>query len=252
MKPYYADDAVTLYHGDCREVLANVRGVTHVITDPPYSEQTQAGARTSEHNVFSKRSKAPVRLVPFAIDVEVLRGIFAQCAPMRWCIATVDWKHVARLEEHVPVGLRFVRFGVWVKPNAAPQFTGDRPATGWEAVAIMHNDRSPMRWNGRGAHAVWSHGVARATDFGHPTPKPIALIHDFVSAFTDPGDVVLDPFAGSGTTARACKDLGRRCVAIEQSEAYCEVIARRLAQETLPLGEPKASTQSEWSFDESA
>ena len=69
----------------------------------------------------------------------------------------------------------------------------------------------------------------------HPTQKPIALIEQLLSQFTDLGDVVLDPFMGSGTTLRAAKNLGRKAIGIEIEERYCEIAVTRLAQTVLPL-----------------
>ena len=70
---------------------------------------------------------------------------------------------------------------------------------------------------------------------GHPTEKPIALIQFMVRISCRPGGVILDPFAGSGTTGRAAKDLGRKCVLIEREERYCEIAANRMRQQVLPL-----------------
>ena len=70
---------------------------------------------------------------------------------------------------------------------------------------------------------------------GHPTQKPLRLMRRLIATFQ--GGVVLDPFMGSGTTLRAAKDLGRRAIGIEIEEKYCEIAARRLAQEVLPFGE---------------
>jgi len=69
----------------------------------------------------------------------------------------------------------------------------------------------------------------------HPTQKPLALMSWCLSLAGDDAKTVLDPFAGSGTTGRACKDLGRKCVMIEREERYCEIAARRMGQEVLPL-----------------
>jgi hypothetical protein len=71
----------------------------------------------------------------------------------------------------------------------------------------------------------------------HPTQKPLALILWCLTLFPD-AVTVLDPFAGSGTTGRACKDLGRKCTMIEREERYCEIAARRMGQEVLPLSNP--------------
>jgi site-specific DNA-methyltransferase (adenine-specific) len=129
--------------------------------------------------------------------------------------------------------LRYVRTGAWVKPDAMPQMTGDRPGTGFEPCTIAHA-QGPMRWNGGGSLAVWTHftskGEARPD---HPCPKPLALMVELVTLFTDEGETILDPFAGSGTTGVAAKLNGRKAILIEREEKYCAVAAKRL-RETEP------------------
>jgi site-specific DNA-methyltransferase (adenine-specific) len=227
MTPYYEDAAVKLFLGDCREILPQLDAVDHVITDPPYSDTTHEGARTGD------ASSAGV-LVDFAsVDADAVRSVLAACKARRWAVLTVDWQHVLPLKVEPPKGWKFVRHGVWVKPNGTPQFTGDRPAQGWEAVAILHADvKGKMRWNGGGLPATWTH--CKVAGY-HPTGKPEALLSEIVAQFTDPGDLILDPFGGSGTTAVAAKRLGRRCIVIEREEKYCEVAAKRLAQGALDL-----------------
>jgi len=102
---------------------------------------------------------------------------------------------------------------------------------GWEPVAICHRP-GKKRWNGGGRHAFWTFPKG-SNRTGHPTGKPVGLFEAFVSDFTDPGDLVLDPFMGSGTTLDACKLLGRQAIGIEIEEKYCEIAARRLAQGVL-------------------
>lgn len=225
--PYYERDGITIYHGDCRDVLPTLERVDHVITDPPYSEVTHEGART-----LADLDCRPISFASIKADDAVHLLTMAGSLASRWTIATVDWRHMLALEAVVEP-LRFVRFGVWIKPNGAPQFTGDRPATGWEAVAILHRTGGRMRWNCGGHHAVWTENIVQGAE--HPTQKPIGLIRQWIADFTDPGDLILDPFGGSGTTARAAKDLGRRCILIEQEEKWCEVAAKRLSQEVMPL-----------------
>jgi site-specific DNA-methyltransferase (adenine-specific) len=218
MKPYYEHAGITIFHGDCREILPLV-DADSCITDPPYGEATHAGARTRSQDQA---------LVDFAsITADELRLALSLARIRRWLVATVEWQHMLGLEQSPPPGLRFVRFGVWVKPNGAPQFTGDRPGTGWEAVAILHAEGA-MRWNGGGHHGVWT---IPKTEGEHPTQKPERLAREFVSLFSDHGETVLDPFMGSGTTLRAAKDLGRKAIGIEIEERYCEIAAKRLAQE---------------------
>jgi len=211
--------------GDCLDPMTGLaslpdKSVDVVITDPPYGAETHAGARGGSGDT---------KLVTFdSVTAEQLREIFAHFARVarRWVVATVEWRHVLPLEQSPPAGLRFVRHGVWVKPNGAPQFTGDRPAMGWEAVAILHADvDGRMRWNGGGKHAVWTFPKENAE---HPTQKPTALLEAFVCDFTDPGELILDPFAGSGTTGVACVRLGRRFLGWERDPKWYAGATRRL------------------------
>ena len=125
---------------------------------------------------------------------------------------------------------RIVRLGIWVKPDGAPQFSGDRPGTGWEAVLVLHRP-GRKRWNGGGKHGVWTCNIVKTGNV-HPTQKPIKLVREWVRQFTDPGELVLDPFAGSGTTGVAAACENRRCLLIEKDPAYA-AIARRRVDEAL-------------------
>ena len=102
----------------------------------------------------------------------------------------------------------------------------------WELIQVRHT--GPL--NGRRDGAVLRY-LADKQDYAlHPSPKPLALLRYLVSKVTQPGETILDPFAGSGTTGRAAKDLGRKAVLIEREERYCEIAAKRMAQEVLDFG----------------
>ena len=243
MTPYYERDGIVIYHGDCRDVLPTLEAVDHVITDPPYSETTHAGARSLLSDIGSGGTGDNAGRIDFAAtDATSIRDVFTLGNAKRWTIATVDWHHIGPLEACPPRGLRFVRFGVWVKPNGAPQFTGDRPAQGWEAVAVLHALGGKMRWNGGGNRAVWTHNVAHGE---HPTEKPMGLLRELVSLFTDPGETIIDPFMGSGTTLLAAFNLGRKAIGIELEEKWAHVAAERLRTATapMPLYVPPLATQ---------
>lgn len=107
----------------------------------------------------------------------------------------------------------------------------DRPGQGWEPIVFLHRNDAKPAWHGGGKAGVWRHPVVQ--NEGHATVKPLPMVADWVRLFTNPGDTILDPFAGSGTTLRAAKDEGRKAIGVELDERYCEVIARRLAQDTL-------------------
>ena len=219
-KPYYQDSACTIYHGDCREILPLLPKVDLVLTDPPYGEVTHKGARTGTEK------KVLVDFDSFTTEKLLeLTALFVD-ASRRWVFMTCEWRHAAKMEE---AGLPLIRLGVWIKPNGAPQFTGDRPGTGWEAIAILHRE-GKKKWNGGGHHATWIHNIEQGE---HPTTKPLGLVKTWVQQFSNEGETILDPFMGSGTTLRAAKDLGRKAIGIELEEKYCEIAVKRLRQEVL-------------------
>ena len=233
MKPYYSDDRVTLYHGDCREVLASMadQSVAAVLTDPPYTERTHGNAKTN------KGKGHDVKALTFdAITDGDLSGVLAECGRVSrgWVVATLAYQHAFAYDETPPDGLRCLRLGVWVKTNPMPQISADRPGQGWESIAYLHRADVKPSWNGGGKAGNYVLPVQQGE--GHPTVKPLAMLSDWVRLFTQPGDVVLDPFAGSGTTLRAAVNEGRRAIGVEIDERYCELIAKRLAQDVLDFG----------------
>lgn len=203
--------------------------VDMVLTDPPYSQVTHSGARTG-HGDMELLSVEKGLFSSFDLDEQREWLSAVSRVSRRWVIATMDFLHVVPLAISPPSGLRFVRQGVWVKRGGAPQFTGDRPAQGWEAIAMFHRDGEKLRWNGNGRSSVFVEGVERGE---HPTTKPLKLWRLLVELFSDPGDFILDPFAGSGTTLLAAKETGRWALGIEEQARWCDVAKRRLAQEML-------------------
>ena len=229
-EPYYQDDHVTLYHGDCLEVLAGIpdESVAAVLTDPPYTERTHSRARSTSN---------PNGIVEFeSMTDATLAAVLTECArvSMGWVIATLDYRHAIQFDVEAPSGIKVQRVGVWVKTNPTPQLTGDRPAQGWEAIAYMHRADRRSKWNGGGRAGNYISPIPKSQ--GHPTAKPLPMIEDWVRLFTQSGDVILDPFAGSGTTLRAAVNEGRKAIGVERDERYCELIADRMSQGVLDFG----------------
>ena len=232
--PYYKDSAVTLYHGDCREILPLLETVDHVITDPPY----EAECHTEGRRVWGPGGKPIGQVIPFAqMDEDTRAAVAVQCRRLtrRWSLVFCQvegamlWRAVGE-----DAGLGYRRTCVWVKPDGKPQFTGDRPGMGYECIVCFHQ-AGRSTWNGGGRHGVFTFNKNEGGGFAapHPTTKPDRLMRELVGLFTDPGETVLDPFAGSGSTLRACKDLGRKAIGIEMDRKYCDVIVKRMAQEVL-------------------
>lgn len=240
MIPYYEDEAVTLYCGDCLDVLPTLGAVDHVITDPPYSEETHGKTWRSKmmaEQGYQKVSAAFDGLGFDAIsDADVAR-LLTWCAGncRRWLIAFSDVEGVFRWMTLIrSAELDYIRTCMWDKVDATPQLTGDRPAVGAEAIVCGHpNGRK--RWNSGGKRGVYRH----ATNGGaqgpkpHPSTKPVPLMTELIADFTDEGETILDPFAGSGTTGVAAKLNGRKAILIEREEKYCAIAAKRL-RETEP------------------
>jgi site-specific DNA-methyltransferase (adenine-specific) len=246
MRPYYEDGAVTIYNGDCREVLPQIGPVDHVIADPPYEKEAHtrgrraySGASSSEH----PKGIAEERPLSFApMDEHTRRFVSSWSAKhvKGWVLlfCQVEAVHLWR-EELDTAGAKYTRTQLWVKPDATPQFTGDRPAMAFECIVTAWAGEGRMSWDGGGSRGLYSHMTVKAGE--HETQKPEPLMRDLVRLFTKPGQTVLDMFGGSGTTAVACKRLGRRCILVEREEHRCETAARRLAQGALDLfGEQSA------------
>lgn len=214
----------TLYLGDCREIIPSLHEVDAVITDPPYGENTHKGARTRVGENGSARNVASIDFAhvgaeQFLDDLDTLVAI-----SKRWVVMTCEWKFISAVD-----ALRdyFVRFGVWTKPNGAPQFTGDRPAMGWEAVLICHRTDVKKAWNGGGKRAVWN--IPTEAGF-HPTQKPMRLISGWVEDFSNTGEIILDPFMGSGTTGVAAVQMGRDFIGIEREPKYFDIACKRIEE----------------------
>ena len=212
MKPYYEQSGVTIYCGDCRDWAT--RDVDYVLTDAPYgidwkprvNHQDQAWRDTEDFD------------------------------PTRWL--SIGREHVfwganyfARLLPHSPDWLTWIKRPIEIGLD----FSADKRS--YSTVELAWSD---LGCRARFKCHVWDGGmragVGENRDFSHPAQKPLELMIWCLSLSKTCG-TVLDPFMGSGTTLVAAKRLGRRAIGIEREEKYCEIAARRLQQEALPLGE---------------
>lgn len=225
---------VRLIRGDCTKIAPTLEGVDAVITDPPYGERD-----THEKHLSSVTLRGGIsagqRLGFEGITEEQMVELASSWVALAkgWCVFTCEWKFCHALE----IAGLLVRFGIWRKPDGAPQFTGDRPGTGWEAVACCHRP-GRKRWNGGGKHGFWVYPKGENRT-GHPTGKPVGLFSEFCSDFTSHGQLILDPYMGSGTTLIAAIRTGRRAIGIEIDPRYFRIaverVQRELDQFTLPI-----------------
>lgn len=219
IEPYYHDESagITIYCGDCRDILPTLEAgsVDLVLTDPPYgvNEPTDRKSRG--------------------------RGKLAECndfAPV-----------IGDNEPFDPIPLlRFRRVMLFGANHFADRLP---PSAAWivwdKRDGIPSNDNADCEliWSNVGGPArlyrhLWN-GMIKASEQDqkrvHPTQKPVALMRWILERWSKPGDLILDPYMGSGPIARACLDLGRRYIGIELEEKYCQIAVKRLSQQVLPL-----------------
>lgn len=225
MKPW------TLHLGSCLDPVSGLASladdsVDHVVTDPPYSKETHE--RTwSAKAIGRKTVYEGIDFAHLTADqaYEVAGHVRRVCK--RWFVAFTDMEGIALWRDAIlNAGLDYVRTCLWVKPDATPQFTGDRPASGAEAFVLAHRP-GRKRWNAGGKRNVYTH-TRTPGDSPHPTTKPLSLMLEILGDFSDPGELILDPFAGSGSTGVACSQLGRRFIGWELNAEYHAIATRRL------------------------
>jgi len=236
-----------LRHSDAFDVLPGFVPVSvdHVITDPPYSEHVHQRVRTSSAKLndaaYGSTRRASIANTKRAVDLgfDHLTPEFVTEASQHFARITRKWVLVFCDIEAAPewrdalrnAGLDYVRTGIWLKPGAAPQFSGDRPGVGYESIVIAHQP-GRKRWNGGGKHAIWTHPIvldrAHTGQRVHTAQKPLGLMAALVVDFTNPGETILDPFAGSGTTGVAALMESRRFIGVERDAAHYAMALHRL------------------------
>jgi DNA modification methylase len=230
--PYYQDDHCTIYHGDCMELLPTIAsGSVHAyITDPPYIiGAVSAGNMASKSGGWADMMNSSMWFSAWYREV----GRTLKASGVFWSF--LNWRSLpvvmrAAIDAQLPITSMAVWDKEWIGPGG-PQ--GLRHS--YEMIALLCG--SDFTVPDRGVADILRHKVGSYKASGHPAEKPIGLVSRLIEISALPPDaLVVDPFLGSGTTARAAKDAGMRCVGIEAEERYCEIAANRLAQEVLDFG----------------
>jgi site-specific DNA-methyltransferase (adenine-specific) len=269
MNPYYAHAGVTIFHGDCREILPQIGSVDLVVTSPPYDDLRVYGGHSWD----------------FEATARGLWKVVTEGGVVVWIVndktedgdeTGTSFRQAIRFKE---LGFRLHDTMIWNKGC----FTGVGsvqirygPAT--EFMFILSKGK-PKTFNAiRDRKNIWAGTIGKAdtvrlpsgdilrkthigklqADYGirfnvweispemsnlervHPGQFPETLARDHITSWSNEGDIILDPFSGSGTTLKAAKILNRRAIGIEIEEKYCEIAANRLSQEVFDFAEAKA------------
>jgi len=229
MEPYFISQNGKLYHADCMEVMRGIDGFRFdlVLTDPPYGIGEAAGKNRGRGTKAGKK------------DAKNTRGTAIPSSDF----GSLHWDNVPPTPEYFDmmraVSLNQIIFGgnyfplpptscwiVWDKDNGGNDFADCELAWTSFDTAVR---KIKYRWNGflQGNLSATSPDKEKRV---HPTQKPVAVMKWILERYSEPGDLILDPFLGSGPVAIACEQMGRKWVGVEREEQYCEVAAARLSQ----------------------
>lgn len=211
-EPYYQDEWVTLYHGDCLEITEWLNADV-LVTDPPYGVAYKSGRRKDLKPIAGDR------------DLNVRDEALARWGIEKPALVFGTWKRER------PAGVR--QLIVWDKRGGAG-FSGDLNMP-WaditEEIYVMGQG-----WAGPRRPAIYSIPTLPSVNRpDHPTPKPVGLMEQLME-YVPKTATIAEPFAGSGATLLAARNLGRKVIGVELEEQYCELIANRLSQATFDFG----------------
>lgn len=239
--PYYQDDSVTIYHGDCFEVLHGLSGLGAIVTDPPYCSGGAFRGDRAASTVAKYVQKGTVAYRhEFGGDSRDQRSFIAWCslwlsASRAACVpgapiaAFIDWRQLPVMTDAVQAGGWTWRgIAVWAKDCGRPtpgRFTN-------QAEYVVWGSNGPMPQREEYPPGVFQAAIVRGQDRQHIAQKPEPVMN-WVLRIVPEGSVVCDPFMGSGSTLRAAVDRRCRAIGIEADERYCEIAAKRMADRRL-------------------
>lgn len=259
MTPYYDHGGITIYHGDCRGILPGLEpdSVTLLWTDPPYGHGNHDGdLQAARVGVKGARQRAsePIandgpETMREAVDATLRLAVpllRRDCCCCCCCCGgggpspTFAWV-ASRMDTG---GLSFFHSVIWDKRNPGIGFRYRRQH---EMVMVAHRRGGRLAWSGACDALPNIIQTSKSRDQHHPNEKPLTLVTRFVLAHASPGDIVLDPFMGSGTTGVACIRTGRRFIGIEKEPKYFTIACQRIEAELArhPLIEPAKPVQKQ-------
>jgi DNA modification methylase len=227
------DDRAWLWHGSNLDLYPKLGNVDHVITDPPYSPTSHRSDRWARDG-SGGTAEIGLDFDPLSPDAAHSLTMFCgRHVKQGWALIFHDlytltlWQEAADYaHEYTSGNFRFNRANIWVKTNPKPNMSGRGPGVGYEFVSSFWCGGGHTSWNGGGKAGVFTHNGK--TMKAHPTEKPLSLMRELIQLFTNPGDVIFDPFMGSGTTGVAALECGRRFIGAELDAGYFDKAVKRM------------------------
>jgi site-specific DNA-methyltransferase (adenine-specific) len=227
-----------------------VGDVDHIFSDPPY-EAYMHEAKLCHRKHLRKDGGADFKELDFA-SIDEIRIPFVQVSEQYckgWFLVFCTPEGVGRWADAINDStIKYKRACTWIKPDSTPQLNGQGPAMGAENFVVAWAGSGFAKWNAGGKRGVYRHTVNPPDRHGtHPTEKPWRLFYELLIDFTNEGQTILDPFAGSGTTGVACIKSGRKFIGIEKDPKYfdvmCERIQKAVDQPDLFISKPSPEVQ---------
>lgn len=234
-KPYYDKDGITIYHGDCLEIMPQLESVDLVLTDPPSLLPAMKGAGCFGGRPYLVATQG---FTDMGFDSSILDGFdnwFCFCSKhnLSEVIEKAKSSHWAILH--------------WCKPNPVPTCNNTYLS---DVEYCVHKWEKGRLFGEMSIKSLYTILPCGKKETKHPNEKPKGFIVKLVRLGTQKGDSILDPFMGSGTTLVAAKELGRRAIGIEIEEKYCEIAVKRLRQNVFDFsGEKDMDKSSQRMFE---
>ena len=248
MNPYYEQDGITIYHGDCRDLELGMSSIDCIVTSPPYNllhsmPKRGTGLMAGHEFIDNWHAKGYPDEMPEDEYQQQQNAIFSRFAEwtkptgslfynhqLRWfkktCVHPIQWFH--------PAGWMLRQEMIWDKSGGI--MLNAMMFCQFDQRVLWFTRTNNWKWNQAAASwgTVWR--IAPQQKKPHPVAFPLEIPQRCIAAATDRGDMVVDPFMGSGTTLVAAQNLGRRAIGVDRDERYCEMAAIRLRQTVLDLG----------------
>ncbi len=269
IKPYYSEPNIQIYNGDCLEVMKEFdnESIDMVLTSPPYGQLRDYDGFSFSYNKTGLELFRILKsggIIVWVTGDQIFNGsesgdsfrqaLYFMSIGFNLHDTMIYEKNGASYPEKsryyqifeymfifskgIPKTINLLkdRKNKWTK-SWGNRSVRDKSGKLIKKGKIINGKEFGVRFN------IWRYktGAGYSTKdkyvFEHPAIFPEQLAKDHINSWSNPGDTIIDPFLGSGTTARACKDLGRKCIGIEISKKYCDIAIQRLGQEVLNLNE---------------